>query len=78
MSENYGISFKLKILSIMNRAHAFLTDRVKVLLGWLSLLMVIGNEKKQAIHAQIVGSVALEEIKTISELSEDGLATQDH
>lgn len=33
----------------------------KVLLGWISLVTVTGNEKKQAIHDLLVKSVVLEE-----------------
>ena len=32
---------------------------VKILLGWISLVTISGNEKKQAIHDSFVGSVVL-------------------
>lgn len=32
---------------------------VKILLGWISLLTVNGNEKKRAIHDLVIGSVVL-------------------
>jgi uncharacterized RDD family membrane protein YckC len=35
----------------------------KALLGWISLLTVTGNEKKQALHDLLVKSVVLEEKK---------------
>jgi uncharacterized RDD family membrane protein YckC len=38
---------------------AMLRYLAKVLLGWISLLTVTGNEKKRAIHDLIVGSVVI-------------------
>jgi len=39
----------------------------KVLLGWVSLLTVTGNEKKKAIHDFIVKSIVLVEVATSTE-----------
>ncbi|MEM7185172.1 MAG: RDD family protein [Bacteroidota bacterium] len=47
----------------------------KASLGWLSLLTVTGNDKKQAIHDQVAGSVVYEELKEEdpkTDRSEDG------
>jgi len=37
---------------------------LKALLGWISLLTVMGSEKRQAIHDAVVGSVAIYKGKT--------------
>ena len=42
---------------------------VKVLLGWISLLTVSGNEKRKAIHDYLVGSVII--YKTVPEKEVD-------
>ncbi len=38
---------------------AFIRFIVKICLGWLSLLTVTGNKKKQSIHDSVIGSVVL-------------------
>lgn len=38
---------------------AFLRYVVKALLGWISLLSVMGNEKRQAIHDSLVKSIVI-------------------
>jgi len=45
---------------------------VKVLLGWISLLTVSGNEKRKAIHDFLVGSVVVY-AKTKEDIHSEGL-----